>query len=38
MNWIQKVTTMRPAEYGEKMGAEAIILTGLEGAGFKNPK
>jgi len=38
MNWIHKVTTMRHAEYGEKMGADAIILTGLEGAGFKNPK
>lgn len=38
MNWIHKATTMRHAEYGEKMGAEAVILTGLEGAGFKNPK
>ncbi|GAG61256.1 unnamed protein product [marine sediment metagenome] len=38
MNWIHKVTTMRHAMYGEKMGADAIILTGLEGAGFKNPK
>jgi NAD(P)H-dependent flavin oxidoreductase YrpB (nitropropane dioxygenase family) len=38
MNWIHKVTTMRHAEFGEKMGADAIILTGLEGGGFKNPK
>ncbi len=38
MNWIHKVTTMRHAQYGDKMGVDAIILTGLEGAGFKNPK
>ncbi|MFX1574784.1 MAG: NAD(P)H-dependent flavin oxidoreductase [Promethearchaeota archaeon] len=38
MNWIHKVTTMRHAQFGEKMGADAIILTSLEGAGFKNPK
>ena len=38
MNWIHKATTMRHAIFGEKMGADAIILTGLEGAGFKNPK
>ena len=29
---------MRHAIFGEKMGADAIILTGLEGGGFKNPK
>jgi len=38
MTWIHKATTMRHAIYGEKMGADAIILTGLEGGGFKNPK
>lgn len=38
MNWIHKVTTMRHAAFGDKMGADAIILTGLEGGGFKNPK
>ena len=38
MNWIHKATTMRHAIFGEKMGADAVILTGLEGAGFKSPK
>jgi nitronate monooxygenase len=38
MNWIHKVTTMKHAMYGEKMGADAVILTGIEGAGFKDPK
>ena len=38
MNWIHKATTMRHAVYGEKNGADAVILTGLEGGGFKNPK
>ena len=38
MIWIHKATTMRHAIFGEKMGADAIILTGLEGGGFKNPK
>ncbi|MFX1256688.1 MAG: NAD(P)H-dependent flavin oxidoreductase [Promethearchaeota archaeon] len=38
MIWIHKVTTMKHAVFGEKMGADAVILTGLEGAGLKNPK
>lgn len=38
MIWIHKATTMRHAISGEKMGADAIILTGLEGGGLKNPK
>jgi nitronate monooxygenase len=38
MNWIHKATTMRHAVFGEKNGADAVILTGLEGGGFKNPK
>ena len=38
MNWIHKATTMRHALSGEKMGADAIILTGLEGGGLKNPQ
>lgn len=36
--WIHKATTMRHAISGEKMGADAIIITGLEGGGLKNPK
>lgn len=38
MNWIHKVTTMKHAIFGEKLGPDALILTGLEGGGFKNPK
>jgi len=38
MIWIHKVTTMRHAISGEKMGADAIILTSLEGGGLKNPQ
>jgi len=36
--WIHKVTTMKHALSGEKIGADAIILTGLEGGGLKNPQ
>lgn len=35
--WIHKGTTMKHALSGEKIGADAIILTGLEGGGLKNP-
>ena len=35
--WIHKATTMQHAITGEKLGADAIILTGLEGGGLKNP-
>jgi nitronate monooxygenase len=38
INWIHKATTMQHAISGEKMGADAVILTGLEGGGLKNPK
>ena len=38
MNWIHKTTTMKHAISGVKMGADALILTGLEGGGLKNPK
>ncbi len=36
--WIHKVTTMKHAQSGLKYGADAIIITGLEGGGLKNPK
>lgn len=38
MWWIHKATTMRHALSAEKMGADALILTGLEGGGLKNPQ
>ncbi|TFF89065.1 MAG: nitronate monooxygenase [Promethearchaeota archaeon] len=37
-NWIHKATIMKHAISGERMGADAVILTGLEGGGLKNPK
>ncbi|MHA1650452.1 MAG: NAD(P)H-dependent flavin oxidoreductase [Candidatus Helarchaeota archaeon] len=37
MNWIHKVTVMKHGIKGVNMGADAIILTGLEGGGLKNP-
>lgn len=38
MLWIHKATTMKHAISAEKLGADAIILTGLEGGGLKNPQ
>jgi NAD(P)H-dependent flavin oxidoreductase YrpB (nitropropane dioxygenase family) len=38
LNWFHKVTTMKHAISGQEMGADAVILTGLEGGGLKNPK
>jgi len=38
MNWIHKVTVMKHALKGVEMGADAIIITGLEGGGLKNPQ
>lgn len=38
MNWIHKATVMKHALKGIEIGADAIILTGLEGGGLKNPK
>lgn len=38
LNWFHKVTTMKHAISGQQMGADAVILTGLEGGGLKNPK
>ena len=34
--WIHKTATLRHALHAEKQGADAIILVGLEGIGFKN--
>ncbi|MHA1267503.1 MAG: NAD(P)H-dependent flavin oxidoreductase [Candidatus Helarchaeota archaeon] len=38
MKWIHKVTVMKHGIKGVELGADAIILTGLEGGGLKNPK
>ncbi len=36
--WLHKVTTLRHAQHAEKQGADGIIIIGLEGFGFKNPR
>lgn len=38
ITWLHKVTTLKHALHAEKQGADAIILVGLEGFGFKNPR
>ncbi len=34
--WVHKVATVVHAEAAQRQGAEAVVLVGLEGAGFKN--
>ena len=36
--WLHKVTTLKHALHAEKQGADAVIVIGLEGFGFKNPQ
>ncbi len=36
--WFHKVTTLKHALHAEKQGVDAIIIIGLEGFGFKNPR
>ena len=38
MNWLHKVTVMKHGLKGVEMGADIIIITGLEGGGLKNPQ
>ena len=35
--WIHKVATMKHAISAEKDGADAVVIVGLEGTGYKNP-
>jgi nitronate monooxygenase len=37
MKWIHKCTRVKDAVHAEHIGADAIIIVGLEGVGFKNP-
>ena len=37
VNWIHKCATMKHASSAEKDGADAVVIVGLEGTGFKNP-
>jgi nitronate monooxygenase len=38
VKWTHKATRVRDALHAERLGADAIILVGLEGVGFKNPE
>ncbi len=37
LKWIHKTARVRDAVHAQELGVDAIILVGLEGAGFKNP-
>jgi len=37
LKWIHKATIVKDAVYGERLGADAVILLGLEGYVFKRP-
>jgi len=36
--WIHKAARVRDALYAEELGADAVIVVGLEGVGFKSPE
>jgi len=38
VKWIHKSARVRDAQYAESLGADAVIVVGLEGVGFKNPE
>ena len=38
VTWIHKVSRVGDAIHAEKLGADAVIIVGLEGAGLKNPE
>ena len=37
MTWIHKAATLRHLKHAEKLGADALVLVGLDGWGFKHP-
>jgi nitronate monooxygenase len=37
LKWIHKAARVRDALHAQELGVDAVILVGLEGAGFKNP-
>ena len=37
LKWVHKVVTMKHALAAERHGADAVIIVGLEGTGYKNP-
>jgi NAD(P)H-dependent flavin oxidoreductase YrpB (nitropropane dioxygenase family) len=38
LTWIHKTARVKDALYAESLGADAVIVVGLEGTGFKNPE
>ncbi len=38
LQWIHKTARVKDALHAEKLGADAVIVVGLEGIGFKNPQ
>jgi NADH:quinone reductase (non-electrogenic) len=38
ITWIHKAARVKDAIHAEQMGADAVMVVGLEGAGFKNPE
>lgn len=38
LTWIHKSARIRDAQHAERLGADAVIVVGLEGVGFKNPE
>jgi NAD(P)H-dependent flavin oxidoreductase YrpB (nitropropane dioxygenase family) len=38
LTWMHKTARVKDALYAESLGADAVIVVGLEGTGFKNPE
>ncbi|MFC1966849.1 NAD(P)H-dependent flavin oxidoreductase [Chloroflexota bacterium] len=38
VKWIHKAARVKDALYAQELGADAVIVVGLEGVGFKNPE
>jgi len=38
LTWVHKSARVKDAQHAEELGADAVIVVGLEGVGFKNPE
>jgi len=38
LTWVHKAARVKDGVHAEKLGADAVIIVGLEGIGFKNPE
>ncbi len=38
VRWVHKTARVKDAQHAEELGADAVIVVGLEGVGFKNPE